>query len=156
VICDQPPDGFLAFSVESLGFLVLDPQSGCIYELDDEANLLPFEENEPVPLLSLQFYKRSLEDVVEAFLAHVGCGRSAEAAASSVGQDSELNRSVPRRPLTPEMLEPTCTAEPALVWRGLYRGMTGLLIYGESKDLDDRSSDELAGEDPQCLGCWHA
>ena len=140
VICDQPPDGFLAISTETFGLLVLDPLSGYIYELGDEANLLPFEENQPMPVLSLQFYKQSLEDMVEAFLAGAGHSTSAEAAADIVERDIALNRSrFPRRALTPELLDPACTAEPPVVWRGLYQGMTGLLIPGGSMDLDDLS-----------------
>ncbi len=66
-----------------------------------------------------------------------------------MARDTEFNQSTSLRgPLTPELLDSTCTANPALVWRGLYQDLTGMLIREESKDLDDRSWDELADEDP--------
>ena len=131
VLCDQPPDRFVTLSFESPGVAVLDPVSGHIYQLTYEGDLL-LDNNQTQPVMSLQSYKWSLETWLEEWFAFLGCGSGITASAGGgVSRDTLPNAPAPppvrRSELTPDLLDPACAADPALVWHGLYRGVATLL-----------------------------
>jgi hypothetical protein len=130
VFCDQPPDQFIAISLESFGVLALDPLSGHIYQIEDEG-ALPLDDNQAKPIYSLRIYKPSLEDWLEEWLGHLGCGVNTTASGGSArGAPSRL----PPTELTPDLLDPRCAADPSPVWRGLYRGVGNILNPKEPDD----------------------
>jgi hypothetical protein len=132
VICDQLPDRFIPIHLESLGLVVLDPQLGYLYEVDYETQL-PLENNETVTLLSVQFYKRSLEDWLEEWLQFLEEGTRAAVRVSegaTPGTEPALSRGG-RHELTPELLDPAWVTDQTQVWHGLYRGLAGLLPDSE-------------------------
>ncbi|HEU0025934.1 MAG TPA: hypothetical protein VFQ25_02365 [Ktedonobacterales bacterium] len=135
VFCDQPPDRFIAVSLESFGVLALDPVSGTIYQIAFEG-ALPLDDHQTRPMFSLQIYKLSLEDWLEEWLGHLGCGAKPAARA---GPPNHIR--LPPRELTPDLLDPACDADPSLAWHGLYRGVADALNPEEPAGADDLLTD---------------
>ena len=143
VVCDQLPDRFITISFEGPGAAVLDPVSEHIYQIVYEGDL-PFEDNQTRPVFSLQIYKLSLEDWLEDWLAFLGCGTDAPAS-GIVAHDTrpDPTNAFPSE-LTPDLLDPACAADPALVWHGLYRGLAGLLTLEDPSEADELITEEPA------------
>lgn len=118
VVCSQPPEGFVSIGdAGSFGY-ELDLVSGCVYASWFGGDL-PLEDNQVEPLLELNFYRSSLEELIGEFLAQVGCG---------VGSATGANRPpMEYGDLTQGMLDPACEANAATVWRGLYRGVEQII-----------------------------
>ncbi len=115
VICSDCPDKFVRIMDVGSQAYELDVASGRIYESWFYGDL-PLDDNQSLPLLSLNFYRSSLEDIVEEYLAHGGFSNRA------VTRPTQ-----PSCELTPDELDPACETDSAMVWHGIYRGVEEII-----------------------------
>jgi hypothetical protein len=151
ILCDQPPTRCIPINfLGGTDVVILDPTLGRLYELSDEGTL-SLEENEIVPLCSLRFYKRSLEDLLEEFLTFLGCGApaAASARARTVPDTSPDLAGATRRELTPDDLDPGGATDSG-IWHGLYRGLSDYLPDAQGRwEADDLSTSGQGEDEPR-------
>jgi hypothetical protein len=130
VVCSDLPDGVVTIMDVGPQGYALDLVSGRVYETWSYGDL-PLEGNQTAPLLMLSVYCSSLEELVEEYLSHAGCGAPAMSAAPLRPRAPRINGE-----LTSGLLDPTCGAETdaRTVWQGLYRSVEEIIHPLEPDD----------------------
>lgn len=123
VVCSDLPDGVVTIMDVGAQGYALDLVSERIYETWFYGDL-PLENNQTVPLLMMSVYCSSLEELVEEYLSHAGCGAPA---ITPMPLRSRSPRVVGE--LASGLLDPACgtLTDAGSVWRGLYRGVEEII-----------------------------
>jgi hypothetical protein len=149
VRCDAWPEHFLYIAPTGHCDLVLDADTGWVYQSEFEGVLPPRRKGERIDLWSLGFVCGSLWELCERWLERSGFGQppsdffnthdiphtgpaiwgelSPELLDPANLDNPELIWNGLNRGVQPKLLDPSCYDDPALIWNGLYPGVEPIM-----------------------------
>lgn len=127
VRCDAWPEHFLYIAPTGHCDLVLDADTGWIYQSEFEGVLPPRRKGERIDLWSLSFVRGSLGELCEGWLKRSGF-RQPPSDIFNTTHDIPLRGPARWSELTPELLDPANQDNPELIWNDMNLGVQPKLL----------------------------